>query len=75
MNSRKHILTQHLKDRVKERGISQDELDAVLDSPDMRYPGKKGETNLVKTVATGRKIRVVCKEGRDKIKVITAMVR
>lgn len=45
-----YILTNHANLRMKERNISEKELERVLESPDISYPGRRGETNVAKEV-------------------------
>ena len=49
MNNKDYIITQHAKDRMNERGISEDELEKVLEDPEISYTGTKGEKKLEKT--------------------------
>ena len=53
----KYILTHHARQRIKERGIAIKELEKVMKSPDLSYPGKNKEINAVKRLEEGRNIR------------------
>jgi len=69
-----YIITHYARQRMSERGIAINELEYVMKSPDLSYPGKNKEINAVKRFKEGRNIRVVFKE-EDGVKiVITAMV-
>jgi len=72
MNIIKYILSAHARDRMRERGITVDEVRQVMGKPDMSYPGTKGEMNHIRNV-NGRKIRIVC-VGEMPRKIITVMV-
>ena len=68
------VLTNHAKSRMKERDISEKELEEVMRSPDISYPGRRGEINVVKEVERGKKVRVTYVKERNKKNIITAMV-
>ncbi len=68
------IITNHAKSRMKERDISEKELEEVLKSPNISYPGRRGEINIVKEVERGKKIRVTYVKERNKKIIITAMI-
>ena len=53
-----YILINHAKLRMKERNISEKELERVLESSDISYPGRRGETNVAKEVEKGKNVRV-----------------
>jgi len=74
MITKDYILTKHAKSRMKERNISEKELKEVLKSPDISYPGKRGETNIVKEVEKGKKVRVTYVIQKNKRIIITAML-
>jgi hypothetical protein len=75
MINKGYILTDHAKQRMKERNISPRDLEIALESPDISYIGKQGEINVVKEIGKGKKIRVVYVfEGMKKI-IITAMLK
>jgi len=69
-----YILTDHAKLRMKERNISVKELEEVLESSDVTYPGRRGVTNIVKEIKKGRKVRVTYVTERKKKIIITAML-
>jgi hypothetical protein len=68
------VITNHAKSRMKERDISEKELEEVIKSPDISYPGRRGEINIVKEVERGKKVRVTYVKERNKKIIITAMV-
>jgi hypothetical protein len=68
------VMTNHAKSRMKERDISEKELEEVIKSPDISYPGRRGEINIVKEVEGGKKVRVTYVKDRNKKIIITAMV-
>jgi hypothetical protein len=73
MINKEYILTDHTKQRMKERSISVKDLEVALECPDISYKGKQGEINVVKEIGKGKTIRVVYVfEGKKKI-IITAM--
>ncbi len=69
-----YILTNHAKLRMKERNISEKELERVLESPDISYPGTHGETNVAKEVEKGKNVRVTYVVKKKKKIIITAML-
>lgn len=69
-----YILTNHARLRMKERNISEKELEEVLKSPDFPYPGRRGEINVVKEIKDGKKVRITCVMERKKKIIITAML-
>jgi hypothetical protein len=69
-----YYLTAHAEERLVQRSIKKVELERVLNDPDYCYPGKQGELNFVKEVSKGRKIRVVAKQAKEKVKIITAVI-
>ena len=73
MPKKDYVLTDHVKQRMKARRISEEELLEVLINPDYTYPGTEGETSNVKTI-NERRIRVVFKVKRSKKIIITAIV-
>ncbi len=68
------VITNHAKSRMKERDISEKELEEVMKSPDISYPGRREEINIVKEVERGKKVRVTYVKERNKKIIITAMV-
>ncbi len=73
MVEKDHILTTHVKQRMKERGISEAEVIEVLNDPEFSYPGSAGESNYIKTI-NERKIRVVFESKKNKKIIITAII-
>ena len=69
-----YILTNHAKLRMKERNISEKELERVLESPDISCPGRRGETNVAKEVEKGKNVRVTYVVKKKKKIIITAML-
>ncbi len=69
-----YILTNPAKIRMKERNISEKELERVLKSPDISYPGRRGETNVAKEVEKGKNVRVTYVVKKKKKIIITAML-
>ena len=63
--------TQHAKDQMARRGISENEVEAVLSEPDVRYTDKTGNPIFIADVA-GRRIKVVIAKDVDPPRVITA---
>jgi len=74
MSRKEYVLTNHAVSRMKERKISEEDINAVLDSPEITYPGKRGETNVIKTIKKGRRIRVTYVTEGNKIIIITAII-
>jgi hypothetical protein len=72
MSQKDYILTNHAQERMKERGITEEEIEEVIKDPEYSYPGVKEEKNLVKTIKR-KKIRVVCKD-RPKRKIIITVL-
>jgi hypothetical protein len=70
----KYILTRHAKERMRERNISQKEVEKALRNPDINYPGKRGEINIIKQIKEDKKIRVVYREEKTRKIIITAIV-
>jgi Domain of unknown function (DUF4258) len=56
--------TRHAQERMCERKITSDEIDAVLAAPDYTTPGKNGATCYWRTV-NGRRIRVYAAPSRN----------
>ncbi len=69
-----YILSEHLKQRMKERDISEEEVKAVLENPDYSIPGPRGEMKVEKRIRRGRRIRVVYKREKRRKIILTAMV-
>lgn len=74
MITKDYILTNHAKLRMKERNISEKELERVLESPDISYPVRRGETNVAKEVEKGKNVRVTYVVKKKKKIIITAML-
>jgi len=70
----KYYFTSHAAQRLNQRFIKKEEINEVLTDPDYSYPGRQGESNLVKELCKGRKIRVVVKPEKGRIKIITAII-
>jgi len=70
-----YILTDHAKERMQERGISESDLERVLRDPEIIHPGPRGDINLIKTI-NGKKIKVSYMDVSDKKKkkIITVMI-
>ncbi len=73
MIKKNYILTTHVKQRMKERGISEVEVIEVLNDPEYSYPGPTGENNYIKAI-NERKIRVVFEFKKNKKIIITAII-
>ena len=74
MNIKEYKLTKHAIKRMRDRNISINEVEKIIADPDIVYPGKRGEINIVKRVKKDKKIRIVYIE-ENKLKIIiTAMV-
>lgn len=72
----KIICLPHAKRRMKERGISEAEVQAVLEKPDTEYPGNLGRTVAERTFE-GRRLatKVVYNHGpEDERVIVTAEV-
>lgn len=56
--------SEHAKDRMRERGISKEEVEACIENPDVTYPTNEDYdcVNHVKTFPNGRRVRVVINE-------------
>jgi len=55
MINKDYIITEHAKQRMKDRRISVKDLEIALEYPDISYKGKRGEVNVVKEVGKGKK--------------------
>ncbi|MBA2692563.1 MAG: DUF4258 domain-containing protein [Rubrobacter sp.] len=68
------IFLPHALDRMRQFGISEDEVRAVLDEP-----SEEGEANMVRSFSQklvgNRLMRVVYNKSADEVVVITAMLR
>jgi len=74
MSNKDYILTRHAKARMQSRGISEEEIEKILLDPEVTYPGKSGEINVIKEVNPGKKIRVVYKTEQGKKIILTALI-
>lgn len=74
MDKYEYNFTRHARVRMKERKISKGEVFEVLESPEITYPGRRGETNMVRTFGEGRRIRVTFIAERNKRIIVTAIV-
>lgn len=52
-------LTAHAQERCKMRGITEQEVRAIVAAPSSTYIGKDGKLNVLGTAQSGRTIRVV----------------
>ena len=68
-----YILIEHAKDRMRDRGISEDDLELVLMEAEIKHPGLRGDINLIKTIK-GRKIKISYVMDGKKKKIITVIV-
>jgi hypothetical protein len=73
MSQKDYILTDHAKERMRDRGISESDLELVLGDPEIKHPGPYGDINVIKTI-NGRKIKVSYVIDKKKKKIITVMV-
>jgi Domain of unknown function (DUF4258) len=73
MPPRDYILTEHAKDRMRDRGISESDLESVLMEAEIKHPGPHGDINLIRTIK-GRKIKISYIMDGGKKKIITVMV-
>ena len=64
----------HAKRRMKEREVSVEEAEVVINNPDYNESSIKGRINAYKFI-NGRYLRVTFKEESDQILVITATIR
>ena len=74
MNKKGYKLTKHAIKRMRDRNISINEIEKVMADPDIVYPGKRGEMNIIKQVKKDKKIRIVCIEEKMIKIIITAIV-
>jgi hypothetical protein len=73
MPPKDYILTEHAKDRMRDRGISESDLELVLMEAEIKHPGPRGDINLIRTIK-GRKIKISYVMDGKKKKIITVMV-
>lgn len=59
---------------MKERNISKEEVEACLEAPDSSYPSSEDDDcmNYVRTLPTGRRIRVVVNEKRPTQRIVVS---
>jgi hypothetical protein len=74
LHKKDYKLTKHAIKRMIDRNISINEVEKVIADPDIVYPGKRGEINIVKRVKKDKKIRLVYIEEKKLKIIITAMV-
>jgi len=67
------IFTRLAKARMKERGISADEVISAMDHPDEVHLGERGDISAIKSLGDKKIIRVVYVKEKNKRIVITAM--
>ena len=70
----KYYFTYHAEERLKQRNIREEEIEKVLNDPDISYPGKQGELNLLKKFPDGKRLRVVVKPEKNWTKIITVLI-
>lgn len=73
MKQKEYILTNHAKVRMRQRGISESDLELVLRDADVMHPGPHGDINAIKII-NNRKIKISYVIERKKKKIITAMI-
>lgn len=66
--------TNHARDRMKERGISKQEVEVCLENYQVSYLGDKDNMNYVYTSPTGRRIRVVVNEKRAGHRIVISVM-
>jgi len=74
LNKKGYKITKHTTKRMRDRNISINEVEKVMADPDIVYPGKRGEINIVKRVKKDKKIRLVYIEEKKLKIIITAIV-
>jgi len=74
LSKKDYKLTKHAIKRMRYRNISINEVERVMADPDIVYPGKRGEINIIKQVKKDKKIRIVYIEEKKIKIIITAMV-
>ncbi|CAN5308168.1 hypothetical protein BH10PAT2_BH10PAT2_3550 [soil metagenome] len=72
-----YIFTKHSLERLKQRSISQDTAESVLQHPDHTVPGKKPGTIKFVRIMNGRNIQLIATylEDQKKWLVVSAWVR
>jgi len=66
------VYTHHAWLRMRQRSISEDEVEAVVGNADTRYTDPDGNPCYVRTIS-GRRLKVVIEPGSDPLVVITVM--
>jgi len=62
--------TRHAKDRMRERGITEEEVEYCLNNYHISYPDASGNSVYKANLPSGRHIKVVVKANSDDTKVI-----
>ena len=66
----------HARRRMVERGISEEEVRAILESPDLEYPGRRGRTVAERTLPGSRlAVRVVYNRGLEDERIVVTAER
>lgn len=55
----------HARDRLRERGITEPEVEAVVRNPDTTYPGKTAGREQRQAEINGRRIAVIVAQAED----------
>jgi hypothetical protein len=73
----KIILTNHARDRLKQRWITEDAIESVLRTPDWTGPGSKPDTVKFVRALNGRQVQVVGKylQDQDRWLILSVWVR
>jgi len=72
MQKRRLVYTHHAEDRMRQRGITKDEVEYCLDQPEICYKDPKGNPIYRGLVPGGKKIKVVtAADTSDQIVIIT----
>jgi hypothetical protein len=71
------VLTNHARERLKQRWITEDAIESVLRSPERTEPGSKPESVKFVRTLNGRQIHVVAKylQDQDRWLVLSVWVR
>ena len=69
--STKPVYWDHARLRMRQRGISEAEVEHVLSQPDVEYPGNVPGRRVYGGYPNGRYIKVVWVEGTDPVEVVT----
>ena len=65
------IYTDHARDQMTDRGISEEEVEACWNDHHTTYPDKKGNPNYIADVR-GRRIKVVVNKQNDRVIITVA---